>query len=193
MVEDRDDDLAGIDLVVGEIFKMGEMRDVGAVAFFRGETEGSGEHSCASGAVDQPLRMLIGSETGFRQRFGLEFQLPIRAIAFLEDRAVINEPHSEFDGPITEQPVELRAGDIVGVAGRVFPPISEAEMDLRAGAVEEGGSGLVGGQLAHSVLDPELAQHRNHRRDQRLANDQLGAFVIIENQNIHSALRQQAG
>ena len=186
-----DNYLAGHDFIVFEVLKMGEVGDVISPATLSLNAEGACKEPGATRAVDQPIGMI--GKPGEGERFGGELQIAGGVLGFYKDGAPVHEGRAELDSAVTQEIVEARARDVVSVAG-IFPPaLAETEMKPRSAAVEEGGSGFPHGKICHALLDAELAQHRNDGRYQRFANEESGTLVVIEDDGVDAAQREQTG
>jgi hypothetical protein len=105
----------------------------------------------------------------------------------------MNKPGSEFFSPGAQQIVELRAWRVVGVGWQMALHIFETEMQARAAISDkEGGTGLSRRNLSDTLLDAELAKDRHDAWNERFAHEQIGTLVIIKDEAVDTALRQQS-
>ena len=160
MIENGDNDLIGFYFVVIKVFEVSKVCHVLSLSPFCGKIESSREKSGSAGAIDEVVGMVL--EACELERMGREFQVPFRGCALLQSSAGIDGGGSQFPGPDSQEFVELRAGDVVGVAGIFGSLLSESKMCPRATAVEEGSTRFIGGEFPHAVFEFQLLKNWNH-------------------------------
>jgi hypothetical protein len=94
--------------------------------------------------------------------------------------------------PLVEQLIERGPRAIVGVGrATVVGERFETKLDLLARSESEANTRLVLAYCRGAFLKVQLAQNRHNRRDERFADDQLGAAAIVEQGYVQTFLCQE--
>ena len=171
---------------------MREVSDVLARPDLRRNLQRAREEAAAPGGIDEQIRLASVEPRRLRERFGGEAQT-VRAHP-LELRPRRHSLRSEFRGALVEQAVERGAWRIVGVGRqRAGGDGFKAKVDLLTDAEGEGHAGLVLAERGHALLDPQLAQHGDDRRNERFADEQIGPAASVEERHLHAPHGEERG
>ena len=173
------------DLALGRLapdsMEMGKVGDIAAWAKVRGNREGPCAEPAATAGVDHQVGLfsapvfdacegVVGEQEPvvFSVQLGPGFQVA----------------HAGFKGPLLKDLVESGPGHVVSVLRVVCRQCLKAESQPDLGPWVECDPGFADPDLSNPLLDAQTSEDGDHSRHQRLADQEWGTVVLVQNNNV---------
>ena len=169
-------------LVPADALEVGEVRDVLPGPEARRNSERAGREARAPGGVDDEIGRLSAEPRRRGDGLGTELQLCARTGRGIrhELRARGHVVDARGDRLGEQRVVELRSRNVVGVRKHGGREAVEGDAHAVRRRPDERDAGLDAAEARRFLFQVEPSEDRDHRRNQRLTDEQLGTAPVVD-------------